>query len=140
MEDQGRDEAAIRHIVQSVEDGWNAGSGEAFAAPFAEDADYIIVDGMHVTGRTVIAAGHQQIFDSVYRGSHNTLTVESIRFLRPDVALARVLAHLQFGHGTGAARSTWVLTKEGDTWQVASFQNTPVAPPDSRRVGQPPGE
>ena len=40
----------------------------------------------------------------------------------------------------GEARNTWVLTKEGGTWQVASFQNTPVAPPESRQVGQSPAE
>ncbi len=34
-----QDEIAIRDVVKRVEAGWNAGSGEAFAAPFAEDAD-----------------------------------------------------------------------------------------------------
>jgi uncharacterized protein (TIGR02246 family) len=134
------DEAVIRAIVQSVEDAWNTGSGDGFAAPFAEDADYIIVDGRYIQGRAVIAAGHQGLFESVYRGSHNTFTVESIRFLRPDVALARVVAHLKAGIGEGEARNTWVLTKEGGTWQVVSFQNTPVAPPESRRVGQSQGQ
>jgi uncharacterized protein (TIGR02246 family) len=33
------DEAAIRALYQQVIDGWNAGSGDAFAAPFEEDAD-----------------------------------------------------------------------------------------------------
>ena len=32
------DEAAIRVLYQQLMDGWNRGSGEAFAAPFAEDA------------------------------------------------------------------------------------------------------
>lgn len=137
---QTDDEAAIRALVQSVQDAWNTGSGEGFAAPFAEDADYVIVDGRYIQGRAVIAAGHQHLFEGVYQGSHNTFTVESIRFLRPDVALARVLAHLQAGIGEGEARNTWVLTKEGGTWQVAAFHNTPVAPPESRRVEQPPGE
>jgi hypothetical protein len=33
------DEAAIRALYQQLTDGWNKGSGEAFAAPFAEDND-----------------------------------------------------------------------------------------------------
>jgi uncharacterized protein (TIGR02246 family) len=134
-EARAADESAIRHIVQKVQEGWNAGDGAAFAAPFAEDADYVIVNGAHIKGRAVIGAGHQQIFDTVYKGSHNTLTVEDIRFLRSDVAVARVLAHLQFGEQTANARSTWVLTKAGGAWQVAAFQNTAVTPP-----GPPPGE
>ncbi len=35
------DEAAVRAPYEQLMDGWNRGSGEAFAAPFAEDADFI---------------------------------------------------------------------------------------------------
>jgi uncharacterized protein (TIGR02246 family) len=128
---QEHDEAAVRRIVQQVQDGWNAGSGEGFAAPFAEDADYVIVDGRHVKGRETIGAGHQYIFDSIYKGSNNTMQVEDIRLLRPDVALVRVHAHLKVYDGgdtkEGTARSTWVMAKdEGGQWSVAAFQNTPI--------------
>ena len=128
---QSNDEAAIRAVVQSVENAWNAGDGDAFAAPFAEDADYVIVDGRYVKGRETIAAGHRRLFDTVYKGSNNTFTIEGIRFVRPDVALARVRAHLKLPPGypgpqEAQARSTWVLAREDGQWQVVSFQNTPV--------------
>ena len=100
------DEAAIRANITRCQDGWNAGDGEAFGAPFAEDADYIIVNGMHVSGRAAIAARHQQIFDTVYRGSHNTFTVEDIRFVRPDVAIARARARLHIASARPRARVT----------------------------------
>jgi uncharacterized protein (TIGR02246 family) len=133
---QEHDEAAVRQIVQQVQDGWNAGSGEGFAAPFAEDADYIVVDGRYVSGRVPIGEGHQYIFDTIYKGSNNTMQVENVRFIRPDVALARVHAHLKFSDGgelrEGTARSTWVLTKnESGQWSIAAFQNTPIV--DRRR-------
>jgi uncharacterized protein (TIGR02246 family) len=39
------DEAAVRALLQQMLDGWNEGSGTAFAAPFAEDALFIAFDG-----------------------------------------------------------------------------------------------
>lgn len=125
-----QDEAAIRDVVKRVEAGWNAGDGEAFAAPFAEDADYVIVNGRHEKGRATIAEGHKYIFSTIYKGSNNTYTVEDVRFLRPDVAVAHVHHVLKYHDGETThevqARSTWVLTKNGDEWTIAAFQNTPI--------------
>jgi uncharacterized protein (TIGR02246 family) len=119
--------------VRRLETGWNAGSGEASAAPFAEDADSVVATGMRVKGRQAIADNFQRIFDTMYKGSRNELTVDSVRFLRPDVAVAHVRAHLRFTRDgkpvEGDAISTWVLTKGPDGWSIAAFQNTPVAPP-----------
>lgn len=52
--DAAQDEAAIRAAVKSVEDAWNAHDGKAFAAPFAPDADYVVVNGTYIKGREVI--------------------------------------------------------------------------------------
>jgi len=47
------DEAAVRALYQQLMDAWNEGSGEAFAAVFAEGGDLIGFDGTHlVTWRT----------------------------------------------------------------------------------------
>src|SRR5215213_5102278 len=65
------DETALRQIVQQLQDGWNAHDGKAFAAPFATDADYVIVNGMKIKGREEIEKGHTGIFTSIYKDSHN---------------------------------------------------------------------
>ena len=44
------DESAVRALVQKCIEGWNKGSGEAFAAQFAEDSDFVVGNGMHVQG------------------------------------------------------------------------------------------
>jgi uncharacterized protein (TIGR02246 family) len=130
---QGDDEAAVRDVVRRLEAGWNAGSGEGFAAPFAEDADYVAFDGSVIKSRPTIAAGHQQLFDTVFKGSTNTPEVLGLRFLRPDVAVTQVrwtLRHTQGGAPAEAqAVTTLVLTRGADGWSIAAFQNTPVAPP-----------
>ena len=124
------DEAAIRQVVQQVEDGWNAHDGKAFAAPFALDADYIVVNGMNLKGRETIEKGHTSIFTTIYKDSHNVATVRSIRFLRPDVAVVHIEWNLKFRAGgemrKGHAMNTMVMTKEGGKWSIAVFQNTPI--------------
>lgn len=138
-QEHAQDETAIREVVARVEKGWNAGDGDAYAAPFAEDAEYVVVDGRYVKGRNAIAAGHREILSSFYRGSANSMTVENIRFIRPDVAIARVLADLTF-YVTGTphrrvARSTWVLAHDGTEWEIVAFQNTPIAEPPAPSDG-----
>ena len=76
------DTDALRGIVAQLEAGWNAGDGDAFAAPFAEDVDYVVVDGQHIQGRPIIAAAHRAL--------------ETARNLDPEQHLAGLcLAQLQ---------------------------------------------
>lgn len=80
------DHDAVQAPFAQVLDGWNQGDGRAFAAPFAESADFIAFDGTHLTSRDQIATVHQELFDKWLKGTR--LTGEArIRFLSPDVAL-----------------------------------------------------
>ena len=124
------DEAAIRESVKQMETGWNTKSGALFAKPFAEDADYVVINGMYIKGRAVIESQHQRIFDTIYKDTNLTLTVKQIRFLRPDVAVVHVE-----GHRTSTTQAlvqdamlTLMMTKEKQGWVIAAFQNTAVAP------------
>jgi uncharacterized protein (TIGR02246 family) len=127
------DEAAVRQLVQQLQDGWNAHDGKAFAAPFATDADYVVVNGMYAKGREAIERGHTAIFTTIYKDSRNVATFKSVRFLRPDVAVAHVEWNLEFKMNgatqKGHAINTLVMTKEGGKWSIAAFQNTPIQPP-----------
>ncbi|MBA3321869.1 MAG: SgcJ/EcaC family oxidoreductase [Pyrinomonadaceae bacterium] len=129
-QNSSKDEAAIRQVVQQVQDGWNAHDGKAFAAPFALDADYVVVNGMNMKGRETIEKGHTAIFSTIYKDSRNAGTVKSIRFLRPDVAVVHIEWNLEFRAGgetrKGHAMNTMVMTKEGGKWSIAAFQNTPI--------------
>ncbi len=122
------DEAALRASVKQLETGWNTKSGAVFAKPFAEDADYVVINGSYLKGRAAIESGHQRIFDTIYKDTNITLTVKQIRFLRPDVAVAHVE-----GHRTGPTKElmqdamlTLIMTKEKQGWVIAAFQNTAV--------------
>ena len=127
--DRTADEAAIRENVKLLETGWNTKSGAVFAKPFAEDADYVVINGMYIKGRPGIEKGHQQIFDTIYKETTITLAIKQIRFLRPDVAVVHV-----HGDRTSPVKElqqkallTLVMTKEDQGWTIAAFQNTAVA-------------
>ncbi|HEX8175799.1 MAG TPA: SgcJ/EcaC family oxidoreductase [Pyrinomonadaceae bacterium] len=129
-QNSGKDEEAVRQIVRQLQDGWNAHDGKAFAAPFAADADYVVVNGMRITGKEAIEQGHTSIFTTIYKESHNVATVKSIRFLHPDIALVHVEWNLEFrvGGETKKARAmnSIVMMKEGAKWSIVAFHNTPI--------------
>ena len=126
------DRTAIDALVHTLATAWNAGDGDAFAAVFAEDADFVNVRAEHHRGRQAIAAGHNGIFRGIYAGSTNQYVVKSARLLTDDVALAHVDAVLDVPTGPLAGRLhalySIVLVRAGSGWQIASFHNTLVPP------------
>jgi uncharacterized protein (TIGR02246 family) len=127
-QNRSADETAIRENVRYMETGWNTKSGALFAKPFADDADYVVINGMYLKGRAVLETAHQQIFDTIYKDTTVKLTVKQIRFLRSDVAVVHVS-----GHRDGPSKEliqdamlTLVMTKEKLGWTIAAFQNTSV--------------
>jgi len=127
-----KDEAAIRANVEQMAKGWNMKSGAEFAKPFAEDSDYVVINGMHIKGRAANAQGHQQIFDTIYKDSSLVATIKQIRFLRPDVAVVHGVSNLTFKvngeEKKGNGFVTLVMTKEKGKWSIAAFQNTAIQP------------
>ena len=124
------DEKAIRANIAQMENGWNTKNGAEFAKPFAENSDYVVINGMYIKGRAAIAAGHQEIFDTFYKASNLTLYVERIRFLQDDVTIVHVSGSLKVTENDStrktSARITMVMTKNNDKWEIAAFQNTEI--------------
>ena len=128
--EMNKDEAMIHANVEQMVKGWNAKSGAEFAKPFAEDSDYVVVNGTHIKGRAANAESHQRIFDTIYKDSSIVPIVKQIRFLRPDVAVVHGESNLTFKingeEKKGKGLVTLVMTKEKGKWSIAAFQNTPI--------------
>jgi len=122
------DEAAIRQIVQTLEDGWNAHDGAKFGSPFAANADYVIVNGSHVRGKAAIEKGHVDLFTGPYKESKNLAAIKSIRFIRPDVAVVHVEWNMRIKPDLPVHRAmnSLIVTKDAGKWTIAAFHNTPV--------------
>ncbi|MDQ3960168.1 MAG: SgcJ/EcaC family oxidoreductase [Pseudomonadota bacterium] len=113
--------------------GWNQGSGEAFAAAFAEDGDLIGFDGTHLKGRQEIARFHQPLFETHLKGTRLVGQVTSVRFLSPEVTLMHAAGGTVM-RGKSAPSperdsiQTLVAMRDGGEWGLAAFQNTRVRP------------
>src|ERR687898_2603000 len=130
------DEAAVRALYQQLMDGWNQGSGDAFAAVFTEDGDLIGFDGTHFKGRQEIAPFHQRLFDKWLKGSRLVGQVKDVRFLSPDVALMHAVGGtVMRGKSEPVPErdsiQTLVATRQDSEWRLAAFQNTRLHPMDT---------
>lgn len=130
------DEAAIRENVRQMEAGWNAKQGSLFAKPFAEDADYVVINGRHFKGRTEIEKAHQRIFETIFKNTTMRMAIKQIRFLRPDIAVVHVNGHLDAPENerelVADALMTMVMTRDKLGWKIAAFQNTGVTATSQR--------
>jgi uncharacterized protein (TIGR02246 family) len=83
------------------------------------------IRGEHHRGQEAIAAGHQAIFDSVYKGSSTDYELIQVRELSDDVILAHATGVLRAPSGPLAgehsAVQSLVLVRDDDGWKIASF-------------------
>ena len=122
---------AAQPVIDSLESAWNAADGAAFGAPFASDADFVTIRGELHTGADAIAAGHQGIFDTIYKDSTVTFSLLQARELDDGVILAHVDSRLQVPGGPLAgdhpAVGTVVLVPNGEGHKITAYHNTLVA-------------
>ena len=114
-----------------LREGLDLADGAACARPFAADADFFAVTGIEGRGRDLIGRAHAEILATVFRGTRLASSVEAIRFVRPDVALADVTFRLTLadgapfmpGHYPGHSSAGVLAVREGDAWAIVSFRD-----------------
>ncbi len=121
----------MHRMVYQLESSWNAADASSYASVFTDDADFIHILGGYYTGRTAIEAGHRMIFGTIYKGSTLHLSVEKIRFLRPDIALISLRQFLQFFEDGAPreleARPMIIAENAEGKWRIAALQNTRIS-------------
>jgi uncharacterized protein (TIGR02246 family) len=136
--DRSMDEAAIKQLGKNWQDGWNKRDAAALAALLAEDVDFITVRGPNgwLKGRDHFREDHAGKLKTQFADSEWTTKDVHVKFVRPDLALARVLwatkgdkvRHVKHG----APREgvfTWVVENKHGRWQVIASQNSETMPP-----------
>ena len=123
-------ENKVTGMVAELEAAWNAADGSRFAAPFAEDADFIHVLGGRGRGRASIADAHSRLFETIYRDSRVSFRLDSQRTIGPTVValLEQKLSFQLDGRSQSmTCRPTLVLERSDDALAIVLMHNTRVA-------------
>lgn len=123
------DEAAIRGVIQAFLDTREANDPAALGALLTEDVDQQQTSGNVRRGREAVVLGSLATQQST--GGRRTITVDSLRFVSADVAIADG-RYDSVGRADGTDRrmlTSMVLRREGGAWKIAAIRNMlPTAP------------
>lgn len=122
------DESVLRARVAAFETAYNKRDATALGALYAMDADLIVVDGPTATGRAAIIAASQRDWASGTATRRISLTVTSIRFVGPDVAVINTRARFNEG-SVREDRGTWVSVRQSGGWVMGALRVMPAARP-----------
>jgi uncharacterized protein (TIGR02246 family) len=127
------DRKSIENVVRAFGEHWNRHDMAAFAQLFAEDAEFVNVVGLWWKGREEIRRAHAATHATMFKNSRLRIGDVAIRFVKPDVALARAMWELT-GH-VGPSGETLpdrkgillsLVVRSDGRWQIIDSQNTDV--------------
>jgi uncharacterized protein (TIGR02246 family) len=115
----------IQAVTDSYTAAFNKGDLDGFLAHFAADADYVDQEGKQHRGKAELAELFKRTLADE-KGRQLKTTISSIRFLRPDVAIADGTAELAAADGsTDSGGFTAVWTKTAGKWLLSCVRDLP---------------
>lgn len=127
------DEKAVRALMAQTTDAFNKHDAKAWAAVCTPDARLVTVRGESMNGASEIEKGLASIFATRGRNSRLRTLDVSVRFIRPDVALAHVTNEMSgVVNAAGEVQpphtelSIRVAVKDRGVWKVTAFHNVIV--------------
>jgi uncharacterized protein (TIGR02246 family) len=126
------DDTELHALFARACQAWTDGDASAYGDCFTADSDYVSYDGTRA-GLAGMVESHDRLFRGVLTGSALVGEVESIRYIRPDVAVL---------HATGSVLMPWrsrlpkrrrsyqtmVAVKGPQGWRFTAFHNGRVRP------------
>ena len=85
----------VKAVVAKLAENWNRHDMTAFAALFADNADFVNVIRMHCHGRKEIETKHAQTHRTIFRNSVLQIVDVIVRLVSPTVALAHARTELR---------------------------------------------
>lgn len=135
--DRSADETAIRAKIAANAAGADTLNSTVVARTFAEDGDLIIGDPPRITprisGRDAIRRTLETGF-STAPALEMSITVDSIRFLSADVAIAECRGVHRYSTGDVRDRATFVMVRRDGGWLIAAVRVLPVVAPETDRT------
>ncbi|MCK1995166.1 SgcJ/EcaC family oxidoreductase [Peribacillus muralis] len=126
-----QEEIAIRQTIIEMETAFNQHDADDLDRHFTQNAVWVNVIGVQLSGWKQINETHKVILAGPLRNSYARYTVDSIIFVRPDVAIVHIRQYpttsegkiIENGQGSLAI---YVMVKEQGTWLIVAGQNTLV--------------
>ena len=114
------DEAAVRDVVKRYVDARDAKDPKATGSLFTADADQLVSSGVWRRGREEVVKG--TMASSEASGGKRTITVETVRWFSPDVAIADG----RYEIAGPEPRKMWtsiVIVRKPEGWRIAAIRN-----------------
>jgi uncharacterized protein (TIGR02246 family) len=80
------DEAAIKQVVAGFSDGWNRHDAHSMCVSLADDVQWVNWRGEVLHSRKDVEDQHATLFAGLYKNTHRTDTVKSVRYFTPELA------------------------------------------------------
>lgn len=124
----GGTEISVRAVVARYVAARQASDEKSLAALFTEDVDQLVSSGEWRRGRAEVVRG--TLASSQSNAGMRTITVESVRLLSTDVAVADGRYEIAGSEGAATRRmwTTIVLRRGKDGWRIAAIRNMLPAP------------
>jgi uncharacterized protein (TIGR02246 family) len=123
-----KDERAVRQIVNKYVEAREAQDAKAIEPLFTSDADQLVSDGTWRRGREALVRG--MLESSRKNPAKRSITVESVRFLTPELALVDG-RYVQLGRAGAEDRQMWttiVVKRTAEGWRITAIRNMLPAP------------
>ncbi len=118
------EDAAIKEVVAGFSNGWNTHDAHAMCASLADNVEWVNWRGEALGSRQAVEDEHARLFADLYKNSHRTDTVKSIRYLGPGLAMVD-----DYWTMTGARK------RDGSDWPYrAGYVNSLMAKRNGRWV------
>jgi uncharacterized protein (TIGR02246 family) len=111
------DETAVRELIRRFVDARDHPDPRTLEPLFTADADQLVSNGQWRKGREEVVKG--SIASSQNETGKRTITLESVRFPAPGVALADGRYEL----GDRKMWTSFVITRGSDGWRIAAIRN-----------------
>lgn len=115
------EEAAVREVVRRYVNARELKDPAAIEALFTADADQRTTSGEWRRGRAQVVPGTLE--SSTRNPGTRNITVQAIRFVTPDVAIADGPYEISGPTGTRRMWATLVLKRDTGGWRIAAIRN-----------------
>lgn len=123
------DDTAIHAVLDQVYAAFAANDADAYVTAYADTVS-AVMPGTYLPDRTALHTAMRHLFAGPLAGARGTYDIQSIRYLGTEVAVVISRGIVLLANQTEPTEAepwmdTWVLSRNGDSWQVASFHSCP---------------